>query len=109
MVGDEGPYVEMDGPRVWVPRTVPYLEARKVARAAVNESDQRLRYLGKCDALLLGFTRDCQCEEVCERQYRYDDTTGEEVETGDNACKVPAWAFLIVDPWDTTGREPSAT
>jgi hypothetical protein len=91
-VGDEGPYMETDGPNVWVPRTVPYLRARKVAAEVGVESWQRLRYVGKEDADLLGFTRDCFCEEVCELRYR------DEEDTGDRTCHVPAWHFEIVEP-----------
>jgi hypothetical protein len=89
-VGDPGPYMQMDGPLVWVPRTVPYLEARRIAQEA-NQNDDRLVYRGKEDADLLGFTRSCFCEEVCEARYRDDE------DTGDRACKVPAWKFELED------------
>ena len=87
--------MEMDGPLVWVPRTVPYLDARRVAQAA-NQNGDRLRYLGKRDALLLGFTHDCLCEEVCQRAYK-DDLDYEP--TGDRTCYVPSWAFELVESW----------
>lgn len=90
MTGDTGPYVEMDGPLVWVPRTVPYLEARRVASQA-NQNDDKLVYRGKTDADLLGFTRDCFCEEVCELRWRDDE------DTGDLTCQVPAWKFELVE------------
>ena len=89
MIGDPGPY--MDGPYVWVPRTVPYREAWAVARDAIQEPDQCLRYRGKVRAGLLGFVRDCLCEEICERRWR----DGED--TGDRSCEVDAWAFEIVE------------
>lgn len=91
MKGDPGPYMEMDGPLVWVPRTVPYRAAWAVAREAVQEFDQCVRYRGKVDATLLGFTRDCPCEEECELRYRDDEPTG------DRSCEVPAWKFEIVE------------
>ena len=51
---------------MWVPRTVPYLEARKVAKTGYYDGyRERLVYIGKADADLLGFARDCQCEERC--------------------------------------------
>lgn len=92
MIGDRGPYVEMAGPMVWVPRTVPYHEAWKVAREAVTEYGDVLRYRGKTTACLMGFTRDCLCEEVCELRWRDDE------DTGDHSCEVPAWQFEIVEP-----------
>lgn len=92
MTGDEGPYMAMDGPQVWVPRTVPYLRARQVARTADFEQyGQRLRYVGKDDADLLGFTRDCRCEEVCEAAYVDDEPTDE------HPCRVPAWKFEVIE------------
>ena len=84
MVGDPGPYTNDDGD-VWVPRTVPYPEARRVAREAQGWFD-RLVYIGKGDADLLGFTMSCLCEEYCER--RFD-------EQGDFPCRVPAWHFRL--------------
>jgi hypothetical protein len=96
-VGDPGPYIQMDGPLVWVPRTVPYLEARRIAQDA-NQNDHRLVYRGKEDADLLGFAQSCFCEEVCSRQTRCDETTDwAEVETGDLTCRVPAWKFELVE------------
>lgn len=78
---------------VWVPRTVPYLKAREVARVALSSYDARLKYVGKTDTYLLGFTRDCPCEEVCERRW-----SGEEDRTDeDTACRVPAWHFREVE------------
>lgn len=91
MKGDRGPYVEIAGPLVWVPRTVPHREAWSVAREAVQEFDQCLRYRGKVNAALLGFAVDCRCEEVCERRWR------DEEDTGDRTCDVPAWKFEIVE------------
>lgn len=91
MTGDRGPYVEIDGPKVWVPRTVPYREAWRVAREAVTEYGQHVAYRGKGDASLLGFARDCRCDEVCERRW------GNEEDTGDRECEVPAWCFEIVE------------
>ena len=44
MRGNVGPYVQIDGPGVWVPRTVPYLGARRVAADAA-QGGERLRYL----------------------------------------------------------------
>lgn len=91
-----GPYVEMAGPMVWVPRTVPYLRAREIAQEA-NQNDDRLVYRGKVNALLLGFVRDCPCEEVCEREYRWDEERADDVATGDRSCYVPAWSFELVE------------
>jgi hypothetical protein len=80
-VGDPGPYMELDGPRVWVPRTVPYLRARQLAREAITVYGDRLRYRGRCDARLIGFLVDCRCEEVCEAE---------------PLCpEVPTWMFTI--------------
>ncbi len=92
MIGDVGPYMEMNGPRVWVPRTVPYLRARVIAKEAIQEYGQRIAYVGKTDSDLLGFTRDCLCDEVCALQTDRDDEP-----TGDTSCRVPAWAFEIVE------------
>ena len=92
MKGDEGPYINDDGD-VWVPRTVPYLEARKVARGGYYEFGRdRLVYIGKEDSYLLGFTRDCGCEETC-----YGGPVNEEWDQPDPdpACKVPAWHFRL--------------
>jgi hypothetical protein len=93
--GDVGPYMETDGPKVWVPRTVPYQRARAVAIEAVQDYDQTVRYRGKTDATLVGFARDCLCDEVCERRWRDDDDTGEW--TLDATCEVPAWEYEIVE------------
>lgn len=92
MKGDEGPYINDQGD-VWVPRTVPYLEARKIAKTGDGAYyGQRFRYIGKDDAELVGFTRDCDCEEVC--------SGGPVVEWDATAlpeCTVPAWHFRIED------------
>jgi len=77
---------------VWVPRSVPWREARAVASEVPVESWQRLRYLGKDEADLLGFTRDCRCDEVCEARYVDDEPTGA------TPCRVPAWHFAVVEP-----------
>jgi hypothetical protein len=92
--GDPGPYLNEDG-GVWVPRTVPYLEARRLA-GNERDLDDRLVYVGKVEALLIGFARECPCEEVCERRYAEDETTGDVVDSGDRECYVPAWAFGLV-------------
>ena len=92
MQGDVGPYIAIDGPDVWVPRTVPYLQARRIAKTAAEWGD-RLVYEGKIeDAELVGFVRDCRCEERCERRW-----TDEYEETGDTECLVPAWKFTLVE------------
>lgn len=91
-VGDPGPYVELDGPNVWVPRTVPYLRAREIAKQAMEYGD-RLTYVGAEDAEMLGFTRDCRCDEVCEARY---DEDGEP--TDDEPCVAPAWHFRFEEP-----------
>jgi len=104
MIGDEGPYMEMDGPRVWVPRTVPYLAARRVAQAA-NQNDDRLVYLGKTEADLLGFSRDCLCDETCEMANRCrtcgvgESWCGCDVPVLEDwdVCRVPAWSFELVE------------
>lgn len=83
--------MEMNGSLVWVPRTVPYREAWSVARGAFLEYGQTLRYRGKDTAALLGFVRDCPCDEVCERRWRDDE------DTGNRSCDVPAWRFEIVE------------
>jgi len=95
MIGHEGPYVAMDGPMVWVPRTVPYRRAWAVAREAIQDYGQTLHYIGKDEADLLGFTRACLCDEVCEA--RYSDSSDEE--TGERPCRVPAWRFEIVEAY----------
>lgn len=91
MIGDPGPYVEPDGPGVWVPRTVPWRECRRVASEAVTEYGQHVAYRAQVNATLLGFVRDCPCEEVCEARWRDDE------DTGDRTCEVPAWEFEIVE------------
>ena len=105
MIGDPGPYMEMNGPLVWVPRTEPYRKAWAVAREAVQEWGQCVRYRGKVDATLLGFTRDCPCDEVCELANRCrqcgETEWGCECEQPDledfDICMVPAWQFEIVE------------
>ena len=88
MKGDEGPYMNDDGD-IWVPaRTVPYLEARKIARTGVQEYGDRLVYVGKSEATLFGFTRDCLCDESCEDARDENDEP-----TGWEPCRVPAWHF----------------
>lgn len=105
MIGDPGPYVQLDGPAVWVPRTVPYREARQIAQNANQEYGQRLRYCGKVDAELLGFSRDCRCDEVCEMANRcrkceqsesWCECEEPDLEDWD-ICTVPAWKFEIVE------------
>lgn len=97
MKGDVGPYVATDGPDVWVPRVVPYLEARRIAKQAAQYGE-RLVYLGRTRADLLGFAVDCLCDEVCERRWRDNDETGEMNEdTGDRTCHVDAWRFELVE------------
>ncbi len=94
---------------IWVPRTVPYLAARKVARTGMDVWDDRLVYVGKEDAELLGFARDCRCDEHCELRDRcvtcthyHGDYTGPcfedecsclAFEEPPAACSVPAWHF----------------
>jgi hypothetical protein len=90
-VGDPGPYMNDEG-GVWVPRTVPYLQARKVAAEAIQDYGNRLRYIGKVDATLFGFTRDCQCEEACALRWPDDE------DTGDLSCQVPSWEFEVYEP-----------
>lgn len=110
MVGDEGPYLNEQGD-IWVPRTLPYLEARRVARTGLSDWDDRLVYVGKENAALLGFTRDCQCEEVCELaqlcaacSHDHSDLTGQcwyegcvcmvhASYPGEQPCDAPAWHF----------------
>jgi hypothetical protein len=105
MKGDPGPYMETDGSGVWVPRTVPFREAWNVARQAVDNYGDVLRYRGKVDATLLGFTRDCQCDEVCElanrcRKCQQNESWCEceepDLEDSD-ICMVPAWHFETVE------------
>lgn len=89
-VGDPGPYMEsMDGGHIWVPRTVPYLKARQIAKEAVQYGD-RLVYHGKAEATLFGYTFDCQCDDTCERGY---DEFGDKTRDDDEDCRVPVWHF----------------
>ena len=90
MTGDPGPYVSFEDSDIWVPRTVPYLEARSVARSAIQEYGATLRYIGKTDSILIGFTRDCRCDEACELANQdHDDYDPALADT----CRVPAWHF----------------
>lgn len=91
MTGDLGPYIAIDGPDIWVPRTVSYLRARAVANEAIQTYGNRLHYIGKDDADLLGFARDCRCEEVCELREQNDK------QAGATPCRVPAWHFEEVE------------
>jgi hypothetical protein len=98
MIGDPGPYMAVDGPDIWVPRTVPYLEARRIAKSGGMDYDDRLVYIGKENARLLGFTRECQCEEVCELFDPWDENEQPEQPAGDaDACMAPAWHFRAVE------------
>jgi hypothetical protein len=83
---------------VWVPRTVPYLKARGIAKEAIQEYGDRLVYQGKVDAALLGFVRECWCDEVCELKATEDDSDIPEPEEGYDVCTVPAWYFTIEEP-----------
>ena len=102
-IGDPGPYINDDGD-VWVPRTVPYLEARQLVRGAEHEFDDRLTYEGKQDVSLFGFARDCLCDEHCEMAGRCRTCHAGEGECGCWApdpedldiCRVAAWHFR----WD---------
>lgn len=97
MIGDPGPYMGDDGD-VWVPRTVPYLKAREIAKQADFEQyGQRLAYLGKVDEILLGFTRDCPCDEACSLKLMEAEWDQPEPPEGYDACRVPAWHFVIVE------------
>jgi hypothetical protein len=96
MTGDRGPYVEVNGSGVWVPRTVPYLEARRIAGEAAAFGDK---------LELLGFSRDCRCDEVCELANRCRvcgldqaecECAAQDLEDWD-VCYVPAWAFELVE------------
>ena len=93
-VGDPGPYMNEDGD-IWVPRTVPWREARAVARRAVQEYGFVLLYIGKTDATLYGFSRDCHCDWQCdlvdEEREGYDSALAD-------ACIVPAWHFRQDEP-----------
>lgn len=92
MTGYEGPYMDPNGPDVWVPRTVPYLRAREIAKEALDYSGDRIVYVGKGDATLFGFTGACDCDEACAIAERADE--GEEGVDWD-ACLVPAWHFRV--------------
>lgn len=117
MKGDTGPYINDDGD-VWVPRTVPYLEARSIAKSGGYEEDRdRLVYIGKSQSSLLGFARDCRCDEVCELEMYcaacdhdheamspcYRDNEGCTCVTfdpgNDGCCKVAAWHFRLEEKW----------
>lgn len=91
MKGDPGPYLNDAGDR-WVPRTVPFREAREVARVEVEAPFQRLRYVGKAEGIVLvGFARECDCEEWC-----YGGPVGEDGDPGVHPdCRVPAWHFRV--------------
>lgn len=93
MIGDEGPYVDPNGPDVYVPRTVPYLRARQLAKEALEFSGDRLAYLGKTDATLYGFTRDCDCDSGCT----LEEQAAEGVDVDWDTCLVPAWHFRTED------------
>ncbi len=92
MIGDTGPYMNDEGD-IWVPRTVPYLEAREIAKEGFDSEYYRLVYVGKDEADLLGFTRDCRCEEQCHGGPvdRFGDSTPLP------ECRVPAWHFAVGD------------
>lgn len=91
MKGDTGPYIAINGSEVWVPRTVPYLEARRIAQHA-NQNGDRLVYLGKVEnAELVGFAQDCGCEEVCCGGPITNDGSC----TPADECLVPAWKFEL--------------
>lgn len=115
--GDTGPYQNDDGD-VWVPRTVPYLEARRIAKSGFYEGDRdRLVYIGKARANLLGFSRDCRCDETCEMELAcatcghhheamspcYRESKGCACVTfdagNDGICRVPAWHFRLEERW----------
>lgn len=99
MSGDEGPYVQMDGPGVWVPRTVSYLKARQIAKEAIQDYGDRIRYLGKVNATMFRFVRDCDCDEQCELAAReWNEPDEPEPPEGYDACEAPAWAFEIYEP-----------
>lgn len=105
MTGDPGPYMNDDGD-YWVPRTVPYLEARRIARSCAEVDGWcKFVYLGKSDSNLLGFTRDCLCDEDCELSNRCRvchlaewECECEEPDLEDwDICLVPAWHFAVVE------------
>ena len=85
-----------DNGSVWVPRTIPWREARPLALTGIDHlyADQRLVYIGKSEAELLGFAKDCRCDEVCEAAPRdeYGERTGER-----GPCWVPAWLFQVAE------------
>lgn len=106
-VGDPGPYMDDEG-GVWVPRTVPYLKARHIAKEAAyyrDSGDDRLVYDGKVNATMFGFVRDCWCEDGCEAANRcrtcHADQSECECATPDledfDVCMAPAWAFRLVE------------
>lgn len=87
----------------------------------MSEWDDRLVYVGKEDARLLGFTRDCECEETCEREqlcascghdheglspcYR-DDCACPTFDAGnEGCCLAAAWHFRSEDRWSVPSRE----
>ena len=107
MKGDVGPYVELAGPHIWVPRTVPYLKARNIARSAIQEYGNRLTYLGKTDADLLGFTRDCLCDEVCEMANRCRTCGHDQVECECDVCDLEDWDVCRVPAWGFREDEPA--
>ena len=105
MIGDPGPYMDDDG-GVWVPRTVSYLEARRVAREAMqyqDREDDKLVYRGKINATMFGFRRDCCCEDHCTlanrcRSCGLADGECDHIDPEDwDGCRAPAWAFEIVE------------
>ena len=103
MKGSPGPYMNEDGD-IWIPRTVPWKDARAVASQAIQESDFVLRYIGKENATLFGFARGCDCEEEC----RLTDTEADDFDPAiEDACIVPAWHFRQDDPYDLQPRMPS--
>jgi hypothetical protein len=91
MIGDTGPYTNDEG-QVWVPRTVPYLKARQIAKEAM-EYGYRLVYEGKREGYLYGFTRDCHCEFACVLSYGDPEYNPEGLD--DDTCLVPTWAFRL--------------
>lgn len=97
MKGDVGPYLNEEGD-IWVPRTVPYLEARRLARSGMEYSADRLAYVGKENAYLTGFARDCDCDEGCAGgTWDEDDAQGEDWGAPLAECNVPAWHFRSVE------------
>jgi len=92
MRGDVGPYMNDDGD-IWVPRTVPYLEARKVARSAL-EYGSRLKYVGKSEVTLFSFINNCDCDWQCMLE---DEESGAYDVNREGECDVPAWHFMAVE------------